>query len=546
MEEPSPVQPAAGMPEKNPLTRLDYLIAVLIFAAVVVQGFWTMHQVGISWDEPYYFAESKRYLEWFLSLGRDSFSADALERTFGFNLYLDNHPTLFKIAGALSYGLFRHALGGFWAYRFSAVAMFGILIALIYLRASRAWGRAAGAFAAACTLCLPRLFIYGHIETTEIPLCLFWFAAASAFEAAGRRRSLFWLAGICYGLCMSVKFTGWLLPVPVLVWLAIYHRKRIPWVLLSMIVIGPLVFFALQPEMWHNPPAALMDFLRVSLTRRSWAPRWVLFLGKRYPTKAPWYYAPLLTAITVPAVSLALCLWGTARAIANRLKDEFAGACLIQFCWLIAMTMSPNAPTYDGVRLFIPAFVFLGLLAGYGFDGAMEWLKRPSKSSAPPVQRNYHAGSMLVAMLLLLGAAAPLIKVYPYGLEYYNELIGGIQGARTRGMETTHLWTVLNEQDLAKLNKALPQNCRLRFFPMDPGLWELYQELGLLRPDIKIAKGRDFDYILILSRPYWNYGGTFRFIGISQRNLESVKYKMIDGVPLWVLYRAPPGTAAAP
>jgi len=518
----------------------DYLAAILIFSALVLQGLITIHQIGISDDEPYYFLKAKDYFSWFSSLGKSgAFSRDTLMRTFGPNLKSDTHPTLFKLTGAVSYGLLKTRLGGFWAYRMNAVIMFGLLLAMIYLCASRAWGRAAGIASVLCTAFMPRVFINCHLATTEAALCLFWFSAAWMFEAGTRRKSLIPLAGVCYGLLMSAKFTGFLLPIPLIIWAFVYRRKNLALLCASLFIIGTAVFFLLQPYLWGNLARGFYGFILMSITRKEWIPILVQFLGKNYRASPPWYYAPFMVLITVPPATLGLFFLGTIKALGARLADQFSGFCLINFLFLIVMTMSPNAPLYDGVRLFLPAFVFLGLIAGNGFDMTVRWFVNLSRSKIPaaPLLRYPRLPGTALALLLALGVTVPLIRVYPYGLEYYNSLIGGAKGAAKLGMETAYWWSALNEKALARLNQELPANAWIRFFPPNPYLPSLYKELNLLRGDLRTTQGQDFDYLLILSRPRPNFFPYFYDLGVSQSRLKPLDSQELDGVPLWVLYK---------
>jgi 4-amino-4-deoxy-L-arabinose transferase-like glycosyltransferase len=516
------------------LHRLDCLAAILIFCAVALSGLHTVHQIGISDDEPFYFRKAKEYCDWFANFNSAGSLAPAtLERTFGFDKDYDSHPTLTKLAGALSYALLKDSLGGFWAYRMSAVFMFGLLLALVYLRVSGAWGKVAAAGAVLCLACLPRFFINGHLATTEAPLCLFWFLTAWSFEAAGRKRRLALLAGACWGLAMSVKFTGFLLPIPLIAWALAYRRRSLWYLLPSLLLIGPLVFFLLQPQLWHETWPKFLTFLKTSTSRTQWYPVLLVFRGINYNSNPPWYYALFMVMVTAPVMNLALFFTGIARAAIGKLKDELAGACLIHFCFLIAMTMSKRAPMYDGVRLFLPAFVFLGILSGYGFSSLVNRIAGKTKSSV----MRYAAGSVAAAALVAL-LVMPLVKIYPFGLEYYNGLIGGVKGAREHGMETAYWWTSLNEDALKNLNAALPENATLRFAPTNRELLMLYSELGLLRPDVKITNGTDFDYALILSRPEWKFRLNFFLKRQAPgAKLTGVMDRELDSVPLWVLYK---------
>ena len=539
---PGPGQRAGESPGRR-LTRLDYLIAALIFALILLEGLHTIHQVGISWDEPFYFGIARGYLDWAKRLGQGgAFSAETLERTFNLNPPKYDSPILAKLIGVITLGLFQERLGDFWAFRLSAPLLFGILLAGVYLRAAPVWGRPAGLLAALCLGSLPRFFTDSHIAATDAPLSVFWFLAVWAFEAACARRRLIPLAGIAYGLVMAVKFTGFLIPLPLIAWALLYRRRTMWWPVVSLILLGPLVFILLEPAIWDHVGTDLILFVERSITRKAWNPRWVLFLGQAYNFSPPWYYAPVMVAVTVPALTLALFLLGGIRALQSRVRDRLAGSCLIHFAFFIFLTMAPNAPLFDGVRLFLPAFVFLGILAGYGGAGLLGWVTarvRAGRSSLP-VLRSPRVLAALVAAALALGIVSPLLGAYPYGLEYYNELIGGVKGARERGLETTYWWTVVNESTLADLNRRLPAQAALRFFPMDADMWNLYRRLGLLRQDFRMTEGTDFDYLLVLSRPYWNYGPIFRYVGVPQARLQPVDSLVVDGVPFWVLYQRLP------
>ena len=141
-----------------------------------------------------------------------------------------------------------------------------------------------------------------------------------------------------------------------------------------------------------------------------------------------------------------------------------------------------------------------------------------------------------LAGLVVLGAASPLLAVYPYGLEYYNLAIGGVDGARARGMETTYWWTVVNVAALRTIDQQLPSGARLRFFPADPELPQLYRQLGLIRADVHLTGAADFDHVVVLSRPHWDYPPLFTALSVPRTELAPIANVNVDGVPFWILY----------
>ena len=83
-------------------------------------------------------------------------------------------------------------------------------------------------------------------------------------------------------------------------------------------------------------------------------------------------------------------------------------------------------PAHDGVRLFLPTFFFLAAFAGWGAVGLADRIgrSRPGAGCSPaPRSRPWSC----------CPAAWGLVRIHPFELSYYNELIGGPRGAWARG-----------------------------------------------------------------------------------------------------------------
>ena len=128
--------------------------------------------------------------------------------------------------------------------------------------------------------------------------------------------------------------------------------------------------------------------------------------------------------ITVPAAVLGAgavgIVWGFRRIRRDRLPFYF----LIHLLTLPVVRMFPT-PAHDGVRLFLPSFFFLAAFAGWGTvwlaDLLTQSVRIPSRFARP-----------VLACVVLGSAALALIRIHPYELSYYNELIGGPRGLGTR------------------------------------------------------------------------------------------------------------------
>ena len=185
----------------------------------------------------------------------------------------------------------------------------------------------------------------------------------------------------------------------------------------------------------------------------------IFYLGQTYEYSLPWHNAWVLIAVTVPATLLAAALVGVLYALATARRDRLPLFFLLQLVTLPVLRMLPT-PAHDGVRLFLPTFFFLAALAGWGTVWAADLLARWS-------HRRRNAMRAVLAMAVLLPAAWQLIKVHPFELSYYNELIGGPRGAWRRGFELTYWYDAFNDRTLSELNDprtGLPRGAVVEMF----------------------------------------------------------------------------------
>jgi hypothetical protein len=98
-----------------------------------------------------------------------------------------------------------------------------------------------------------------------------------------------------------------------------------------------------------------------------------------------------------------------------------------------------------------------------------------------------------------------LVKVHPFELSYYNELIGGPRGAWQRGLfELTYWYDAFNSRTLADLNRKFPRGAEVDFFndKTNPMTFLELQSLGELRSDVVVgwSDADRFPYIWLLTQ----------------------------------------------
>jgi hypothetical protein len=288
------------------------------------------------------------------------------------------------------------------------------------------------------------------------------------------------LAGIALGLTISIRILGPLVGVLV----AIYAwqkagKKSLP-VLFVYAGIALAVMLATWPYLWPDPPARLVESLRV-MSEYPWTGR-VFFNGGYYASQnLPRAYLPVLLAIQITEpvwplffLSLAL-LW----------KNKYL--LIVTLLWFVlplTALIATRSPLYDNFRqvIFILPPVFF--VCGLGVDWLFQRLRQP-------VLRG-----VIVAALVLPGIVAG-IQLHPYEYIYYNSFIGGERGAQ--GRFELDYWATSYRAAMEYVNGVAPANGKI--FVAGPSyIAEIYA-----RRDLRIYMDSDinsqtFDYAIITTR----------------------------------------------
>lgn len=461
--------------------RSHAIAAPLIFLTVAFVVFMTADDYGITTDEPIYMGQGLRIAQWFREAAA-SFAAGDFRTPFGRDTLdeawyagKDQQPPLVKVISGLSSIALPAGLGTTSPLRTPGAMLFAAAVTALYLFCSGRWGVRAG-LAAACSLfLLPRAFAHAHYATLDIPVASLVFLTAVAFWKTGEAARFRWaaLTGALFGLALLAKLNALLL-MPLLLWAAIFHRRAMLVRAIALVVIGPALFFAGWPWLWHNTWARLVDYAKFHAAH---SPFDVYYLGKTYHY-APWHYPWVMTGVTVPAAILALMLVGMVVAIARLRRgtaETLLLACAIAY---LCVSSLPQAPKYNGVRLFMPAFPFLAALAGLGFERIVVL----GKSALQKLGGSARWFAPLMGLAVFASAAAAVIATHPYQLAYYNSLVGGMKGARKAGLETIY-W---GGPYLAAVRQLNRKPATIYVIPRGAiSYLTVYQDAGMLRTDLQ-------------------------------------------------------------
>jgi 4-amino-4-deoxy-L-arabinose transferase-like glycosyltransferase len=443
--------------------KFDHLIGAGLGVLYVAILLATASGLGYSRDEGFYFQASTSYAGWFEHLFRAP--AEAMVRGVVDGAWSANHehPALVKSIFSLSW-LFLYKKWHLFAeegtsFRFGGMLFAGLGVWLIYLWGARARSRGAGIMAALLFAAMPRVFYHAHLDCFDLPITVMWFFCAYVYWRALETRSvLFAIAtGIVFGLALDTKHNAWFLPFALTLHAVLARRKEVisalkrgylavPLPLVAMAVLGPLVFFALWPWLWADPVERFTGYVKFHLNHDYYN---IVYLGKTYwKPPFPWSYVWVMTAATVPTITLVLFVIG---ACAVLLRRERIGAIRLPlpYCgdsactgWLWAIgivaqyapwILSRGTPIFGGTKHWMPAYPFLCLFAGAGFEVVLAELR---KFLAPRVGERWRGARAELGLGLVLFAAplAETVHSHPWGLSNYTPLVGGASGAATLGL----------------------------------------------------------------------------------------------------------------
>jgi 4-amino-4-deoxy-L-arabinose transferase-like glycosyltransferase len=288
---------------------VEHRLFLAYLAALLILGLLTVHQIGISWDEPNYFTSSYSYLSWFGHVvaepsdwwsSIDRYWEQSHEAPPFFKLWAG----LFAGGAALVYGT--EDLGTLGdAYRMGSYALFLLSTYAAFRFAREQFGSAAAWGAALSMPLIPALFGFARLGQLDGAVASMYLLAALALYRMLVRGGLgpTVLAGVVLGLAFATKLNVFPLVPAALLWVAVYRRERRTFArLFASFAIGAAVFFGIWPWLWRDPVGRTWEFL--TWTAGLQEERFAYYLGDWW-AGAPFHY-PLVTLVVLVPLAVAL------------------------------------------------------------------------------------------------------------------------------------------------------------------------------------------------------------------------------------------------
>ncbi len=388
----------------------------------------------------------------------------------------------------------------------------------------------------------------------------------------------------------AAHLPAWILLVPLGVWVV---RRLLGWAWrgsrvwgverpgletwTAILAFGPAVAWLGNPAWWRETLPRLAHYYAINASRRGVLPDIrIMYFGQVYEYSLPWHNAWVLIAVTIPVGILLAAVAGLILRLPTVRRDRVPLYFLLHLLTLPVLRMLPT-PAHDGVRLFLPTFFFLVAFAGWGAVGLADlvgpsypgagWTSVPNGFTLADLMRRIdrarRRARVGVAALVLLPAAWGLVRIHPFELSYYNELIGGPRGARARGFELSYWYEAFDGETLDDLNRLLPDGSAIDGLNelTQPPTFACLQELGAIKPTIVLGSPdpAHFPYLWILTHdskatPFTRLAFAMRpFIGRRPRQLGGLRVVTVDAPKttarawaLWLLADGSPGVRPGP
>ncbi len=555
---------------------LDHLFGALLGAAYVAVLLGTSPDLAMSRDESFYVIAAQDYARWMRQLASDpdaALTTEAIDAAWDYN---HEHPGLVKGLFALSWIAHENAKaeGGAGlfasdsdAFRFPGMVSAGLLLWLLYVFGARVFGREAGAFAAVCYALMPRPFYHAHLDCFDVPITLALTFAIYAYWRALTSRAWVVVAGLAWGLALSTKHNSWVLPGIFLVhfvWMVWATRGREkrgetvagrlvtrPWWMVSLAWLGPPVFVATWPWLWH--PETMLErfgwYARFHLHHEYYT---IAYLGRSYfEPPFPVGYPFVLTAFTVPLVTLVMAgvglgmraravlprfvrerLWknGTVEPDARHTDVLLVGGLLAP----LLMIALPSSPIFGGTKHWFPAYPFLCLYAGLGLMRATQALRRGLGVRLPAARWTTRLLTWALALAPLLVQTA---RSHPFGLSHYTPLAGGVPGAADLGMNR-QFWGFTTGSLTEFFAEQMPNGGTVYLCDTTAGAWEMLHRDGLLPRNVRwSASLPSADFVMVHHEDHFAEVEFQSWVAFGTTKPAHVL--TYDGVPIVTVYENP-------
>lgn len=564
----------------------DLFLVLLIPIVFLAVSLLTLSDYGINWDSSIHFIRGQSYLRFILTGDRDFLDVPAYPQPKGapdtvdfnvegatnsgvvkkgpienptklrrsyyqsdfytFNYFMTNHvhthPEVNDLLLAFSNYIFYQKLGildDVESYHVFIVLVTFAIVAATSLWVYQHWGVFASVVATSSLALYPLVFAESHFNFKDPILMSFFGLSILAFQYGFSKSKSFYiiLSAILVGFAVGTKFNALFLAPILGLWLLLVLTKNhketrkkahllIPIIIFPFISLAVLYIFS--PYLWADPIGNFMKIVKyyqdIGIGTPEEQSAYLVGGWNTYPLLWIFYTTPL-PILLLSAVGLFYSIF-----LFFRQKSDAAFLVLLMFSVPIVRVMWPGANIYGGVRQIMEFVPAMAILSGVGANYLVREIG------------NRFGIKNIVFIIVITGVLVEegytLIKLHPNQNVYFNQLVGGLGGAREKQIPSWgNSFGNAYLQGIEWLNANAEPNARLalavNYISSIPRL-KLRSDIDLDNAHFSGTK-REGEYAMELyfdwplkSRYKYSYYETF---------LDPIYEVRVDGVPLLKIWK---------
>ena len=253
-----------------------------------------------------------------------------------------------------------------------------------------------------------------------------------------------WLAGLLLGFSSAIRIAAPLVGIIVLAYILLSRKWH---ALTRFLAYGLIAFFFMivfWPYLWPDPIGRLIGSILIS--SRYSDVHLTLFKGMLVDShQLPRSYLPVLLTVQLTETTLLFLVVGIL-SIFRKIHWDLVVLIVIWFALPAGVIIGLRVSLYNNFRQVFFILPPLFLITGFGLDRLLTIVRRP-------VTR------FLILFLILLPGLYANVTLYPYQYIYYNQIVGGLNGAY-RVFELDY-WSLASKEAQAYINQAAGVNANI-------------------------------------------------------------------------------------